>query len=296
MSWETRGRHRRYTRTLRRGGRVVRQYLGTGAAAELAARADARAREARRHDAEALRAEEAHRQVARAPLLDLYRWTDALVRATLTGLGYHQHAHGQWRKRRMAEAAAPAPEKVYPAELKDVLERAHRGDAAALPALRQAFDDNPELAALLGDLVGHAEQALLTLVGGSSLLTKEAVARQVAGLRQRLAATAGTELERLLVDRVVLSWMEVYYDDADLAARLAREPAGPAAQAAQRRLDAAQRRYLAAVKALATLQKLARPALSPLDLVSRSPAETAPGPMVKLRRSGSPAAGVPVAN
>jgi hypothetical protein len=120
------------------------------------------------------------------------------------------------------------------------------------------------------------------------------VARQVAGLRQRLAATATTELERLLVDRVVLSWIEVYYDDADLAGQLLRQPAGPAAQAAQRRLDAAQRRYLAAVKALATLQKLARPPLSPLDLVSRPPAETAPGEPA-FRRRGA-AARVPVAN
>jgi hypothetical protein len=39
----------------------------------------------------------------------------------------------------------------------------------------------------------------------------------VAALRARLRATAHSELELLLIDRIVVSWIEVYYGDAYLA-------------------------------------------------------------------------------
>jgi hypothetical protein len=103
-------------------------------------------------------------------------------------------------------------------------------------------------------------------------------------LRARLAATATSELERLLIDRVCLSWLEVYHSDIDLAQKLLASPgASPASQAAEKRLDAAHRRFLTATKALAVLQKLVRPAPSPFELLrpvaeagARTPAKPAP--------------------
>ena len=50
-------------------------------------------------------------------------------------------------------------------------------------------------------------------------------------------------------------------------------PASAVTQAFQKVLDRAHARYLTASKALATAQKLLRPSLSPLDLVSRPVAE-----------------------
>jgi hypothetical protein len=86
-------------------------------------------------------------------------------------------------------------------------------------------------------------------------------------LRERLMKTAASELEKLLVDRVVISWIEVYHGDIDLANQLLHvSGASKTAQAAQGRLDRAHARYLTAIKALATTHKLLRPALSPLGL------------------------------
>src|SRR5262249_34100112 len=151
------------------------------------------------------------------------------------------------------ESVRPPPNvKTYPAELKSLLERGNAGDVTVLPALKRAFDENPELAALLGNLVGHAERSVLALAAGPSLTAKEAIARMVADLRSRLVGTARSELEKLLVDRVCISWIEVYHGDVDLAQRLLQQPdwlAGTAA--AQKRLDRAHARFLAAVKALA---------------------------------------------
>jgi hypothetical protein len=160
--------------------------------------------------------------------------------------------------------------KPYPAELKAIIERANAGDATALPELRKALDEFPELSREFGDMVEHAKQALLTLAAGRCLTARETIGRQMNELRDRLTATAAGELERLLVDRICLCWLAVYHADIDLAQQLLASPgASPASQAAQKRVDGTHRRFISATKALAVLQKLTRPAPSPVDFLSR---------------------------
>jgi hypothetical protein len=101
MAWEarSRGRGRYYTRSRKVAGRVVREYIGTGAVAELAAAADALRRADRRAMMEARRAEQANWQAALAPLLELSRVADLMARAALLAGGYHRHSR-TWRKKR----------------------------------------------------------------------------------------------------------------------------------------------------------------------------------------------------
>jgi hypothetical protein len=109
-----------------------------------------------------------------------------------------------------------------------------------------------------------------------------------------LAADATTELEKLLVDRITIAWIAVYYADLDLTRHLVeRKGTTPSAQAAEKRLNRAQQRYLAAIKCLATVNKLLKPAPSAYDMLNRIVPETS----VKLRNRGfSPASSVPVSN
>jgi hypothetical protein len=100
MGFEVRSGRKYYTRSFRRNGKVVREYIGGGVKGELAAKADAERRAAREAQAEALRAEGQRHAAAVDPLDELARLTDLLMRATLIELGYHQHARGQWRRRR----------------------------------------------------------------------------------------------------------------------------------------------------------------------------------------------------
>jgi hypothetical protein len=101
MAWETRnGKGRYYTRTRREGGRVVREYVGTGPAAEAAAALDERRRAERRAQAEARKAEEASWRAAGAPLRQLEGVTKALMAAALIVAGFRQHDRGAWRRRR----------------------------------------------------------------------------------------------------------------------------------------------------------------------------------------------------
>lgn len=100
MSWERRTRGGRYyTRTRRIQGRVVREYVGTGALAELAAAVD----EAERAQTAARRAavatERADAETLAASVDDAYRLTERLLSAALTSQGFHRH-RSEWRRKR----------------------------------------------------------------------------------------------------------------------------------------------------------------------------------------------------
>ena len=82
-----------------------------------------------------------------------------------------------------------------------------------------------------------------------------------------------------------------------LAQHLLNSPgSGPDARAAHKRLDRAQARYLAAIRALATTQKLLKPSLSPRDLAVKLVPETKVGSIAGQRQSADVAEGVPVLN
>jgi hypothetical protein len=115
MSWETRPNGLRYyTRTHRVNGRVVRVYIGGGAKGNAACIIDF----ARRQLFEAQRQQLAHKRARIAnemrrfetDLLLLDALTHAIARAELEAAGFHQHARGQWRKRRVSKAVTePTP-------------------------------------------------------------------------------------------------------------------------------------------------------------------------------------------
>lgn len=100
MPWAARGKRKYFYRSRRAGGLVVKDYLGTGPAAELAT-ADIARRRADRKQARAERKADRERWAqVEATLNDLDRVLRALVHARLKTLGYNQHARGRWRKKR----------------------------------------------------------------------------------------------------------------------------------------------------------------------------------------------------
>jgi hypothetical protein len=106
MAWETRrGRGRFYTRSLRRGAKVVRIYVGTGPDAEAAAAEDAARRLARKAEFEARREEQARQKAMEAPLGELSLLTDLVLFAALILAGYHRSRRGPWRRKRHVHPA-----------------------------------------------------------------------------------------------------------------------------------------------------------------------------------------------
>jgi hypothetical protein len=97
MGWD-KGRY--YTRSRKVNGRVVREYVGTGRVAELAAQLDALERERREREARAVRQQKAELTVLDAELKALTERADLLARAALLAAGFHRHKRGDWRRRR----------------------------------------------------------------------------------------------------------------------------------------------------------------------------------------------------
>jgi hypothetical protein len=161
-----------------------------------------------------------------------------------------------------AAAATQQAERPFADEMQLLL-RAQVGDQACLPELRRLLDDRPELWRQFGDLARHVRDALLALASGKSLLARESISRRLDELQAELAGPSPSPLEKLLVERLVLCWAQGYLADLD-----AMQKAGtPQAAHAQQRANSAQHRYLAAIKQLALVRKLLKPAPSTLDLL-----------------------------
>jgi hypothetical protein len=98
VGWEK--RHRYYTRSKKRNGRVVREYVGTGELAEISAEIDAMRQGERWLEAQNQRQEIEGLTALNCEIIDLVERTDLVARAALLAAGYHQHKRGEWRKRR----------------------------------------------------------------------------------------------------------------------------------------------------------------------------------------------------
>jgi hypothetical protein len=97
MGWD---RDRYYTRSKKVNGRVVREYFGTGHAAEFVALIDDQERERRRHNAAILRDEKSDLTALEADIKALFAQIELVLRAAMLANGYRQYKRGEWRKRR----------------------------------------------------------------------------------------------------------------------------------------------------------------------------------------------------
>jgi hypothetical protein len=165
------------------------------------------------------------------------------------------------------DAQAEANRRSEQEDLAHLLERAEKGDRAVLPELCAALDADKRLWKTYGDLAQHAEAALGMLVAGNNLLLAESLKRTLSAMKTELGGQVPSPLERLLIERVTATWLQVNYFDGLVAQ--AKETKNAHWRVLERHRDSAGRRHLAAIKALATIRKLLAPAPSPLEIASR---------------------------
>jgi hypothetical protein len=168
-----------------------------------------------------------------------------------------------------AEARGADAPGAAPAQLGDdprfrrLVALANGGDREALIELRKFLDGRPDVWRAAGDVAAVAEMAWTQLLAGGSALYMEAIKRSVAALKGALAGPAPTSLEALLIDQVAVCWLASKYAEVGAADPSERS----LAQAAMRlkRVESAQRRLLAAARALATLRALLPSGLAPIS-------------------------------
>ena len=193
-----------------------------------------------------------------------------------------------------ATASAPADTRQ---KVQELVNRAAQGDTKVLPALRQILNAHPEMWEEYGDLAAHAQEAGMQLIAGKNLLMLESLRCKTQELKTAVMGDNPSTLERLLAERVAVTWLQVNYADALYAQTNKPHAKRSLLREQQNRQESAQRSHLAAIKQLALIRKLLKPGLSPLDLLSRPSAESAAKkPAFKVRRAESVTAGVPMEN
>jgi hypothetical protein len=161
-------------------------------------------------------------------------------------------------------------------QVRAVLERARGGDPESLLAAREALDADPGIWRDYGDLAAHARRSWIALIAGPDLVLMESLGRKLVEMDAELAGPAASPLEKLLVGRIGISWLESSY--ADAAAARAGEGSVNQADFLRKRQDSAHRRHLTAIAALATVRRLLRPADGPSGRGSKAASPSiAPG-------------------
>lgn len=100
MAWERRRNGTYYYRSRKVGGRVVKEYIGAGRSADLAAAKDAADRANRAAASGARQAARGEIDAVDAPVDAFAGVLETLTRARLVLTGYHRHHGGEWRRRR----------------------------------------------------------------------------------------------------------------------------------------------------------------------------------------------------
>lgn len=170
----------------------------------------------------------------------------------------------------------PAPERL--AEIQNITERAQAGDQTALPRLRELLGEFPQTGEYFGNLATQAEAIWVRLTAGTDLYMQETMLAKVATLREELTEGSANPALRLLVDRVILTWLACnLHCGMEGNALAAGESPKLLAFRTKRRFQA-ERAHLTALAALVTMKKLI-PAVAPSP-VKEPPALPAPvGPL-----------------
>jgi hypothetical protein len=138
--------------------------------------------------------------------------------------------------------------------LDELVQRAQTGDVEACRALREILDNTPGLWDFVGDLAIQAEQRWLDFIAGDDAIFRDALARKVRTMKAELAGASTSPLEKLLVGRIIATWLQSHQADASYAQ--AQGLSLKQAAFAQQRMDAAHRRHLSAIAALTTVRRL----------------------------------------
>jgi hypothetical protein len=150
-------------------------------------------------------------------------------------------------------AALSAKERVA-----DLLNRSQEGDEKAVAEARSLLEQDPALWDGIGQLASTAIISWVRAVIGKKTIASEGVHRQLRILRDELGGPDPSPLERLCIQRVQMTWVQLWSAEALYAQNMANYSLAQH-DFHQRRISMSQKRYLAAIRALATVRRLLLP-------------------------------------
>jgi hypothetical protein len=143
-----------------------------------------------------------------------------------------------------------------------MIELADQGNATALAHVKSAYKAAPSIVPTGSLLQQNAERAILaSLLQERQPYARMMIERELEEMRTELAGEYPSALERLLVDRVVLCWLDATIADTVTATRLSDNVSLAQGQYYAQRSERAQRNFLRAVRTLAMVRRLGAPVL-----------------------------------
>lgn len=262
MSWENRiqSKSKYYYQSTRVGGRVVKKYIGRACdpVVQVIAKGDQLGRAERSAAVDEVRSEQSEFKRLQPLLATLVKRFREGVDVCLLAEGFRRQ-NGEWQTMKTTDdTGAHSPDETTDnpptRELfQHLVKLANRGDRDAADRLRRIIRSHRSVWDAVGDLTKHAEQSLIGLISGDNLVLGESLRMKIDDLRNSLRGEADDEAGRLLVDQIVVAWLEMQHT------RMA------AIQPQQHRRDArfwddryerANARFLAAIRELVTVREL----------------------------------------
>lgn len=144
-------------------------------------------------------------------------------------------------------------------EINATIRKAEKGDAPALEEVREMLQRAGTPDILGGSVASEALRLLVKAYAGANLVVREATECKLTEMRAALSGPTPTPLEKLLVERVLATWLHLHHLEVVYASKESMSFAQGLFY--QKSISAAQKRYLAAIRGLAEVRKLALPTL-----------------------------------
>lgn len=163
-------------------------------------------------------------------------------------------------------------------ELRELVELGETDDKSVIPRVRHLLDQHADIADHFGDAAKIATELWLALYAGNSAILTESTRRKMVLLKVSIAGPVPEPLETLLVEHVVVCWLQMHATEA-LHAQAHQEKASDAVlRERQRQTEVSQKLYGSALKQLAELRKWLReravdPLIMPFPVLYTKPGE-----------------------
>jgi len=255
MSWQKRGagKYLYLYRGRNANGHPLYSYIGTGVAATVGEllEVENRVKRIERRDRERNQREQVKE------LFNLGRQMSAAiaieVQSEMASRGFHQHARGEWRRARGGRIA------TNPLVTKN---GGHNGfsvqvEGRMIDACQVPIGDAEHPSTARADAIQLTRRALdgwIALLAGNDQQAAAGLRRDLQIARRRFLAEGNSNVERLLVDRILVCRLQVDYCDLAIAATADATP--KQVKFFNRRLNAADWRLVVAVKNLVTVRGL----------------------------------------
>lgn len=154
-------------------------------------------------------------------------------------------------KRKKLDFDIPLPDGQ---QIKELSLQAEQGDETARQRLGEAMADTSPIWRQAGDLAHLAEEEWLRLIAGANAPFAESLRRQMKAMREELRGPDPAPLEKLLVDRIVVCWLQAQF--ADLSYAQNTDVSLTQARFLLKRQEVSHNRYLASLRALALIRNL----------------------------------------